>query len=231
MSGKVDELFRRIVREDAKLQSEMLMEREKELNRNPVYRQDRARFEKLLDEKLAKKETFSWKPIFTRAPKRFAVAVAAAVFVIALAILPATSEAVRERITKLIERVTSRHTEYQLVSDEDITIAKNRFAPIYVPEGFALKQDFYSGSTSELYYENGSGQYFGIGISSTGAVLQADTENANVEPITIWGREGRIITKEDYTIIIWSTEERIFDVYGTIDQEELIKIAESIKTK
>ena len=231
MSGEVDDLFRRIVREDAKVQSELLMEREKELNRNPVYRQDRARFEKMLNEKLAKKDTFSWMPRFTRAPKRFAVAVAAAVFVIALAILPATSEAVRERITKLIERVTSQHTEFQLVSDEDFTVAKKRFAPTYIPDGFALKQDFHGGGLADLYYENDLGQYFGIGISSTGAVLQVDTENANVEPITVWGREGRIITKEDYTIIIWSTEERIFDVYGTIDREELIKIAESIKTK
>lgn len=231
MSGKVDDLFRRIVREDAKVQSELLMEREKELNRNPVYRQDRARFEKMLNEKLAKKDTFSWMPRFTRAPKRFAVAVAAAVFVIALAILPATSEAVRERITKLIERITSQHTEYQLVSDEDITVAKKRFAPTYVPDGFILMQDFYGAGTIDLYYENSEGKYFDIGVTLIGGTLQVDTEGANIEPIAIWGEEGKIITKDDITSIIWSKEDRIFDVYGTIDREELIKIAESIKTK
>ncbi len=232
MSNKIDELFRKVILEDAKEQSKLLEEQKKALNRNPIYTADPLRIENLMEEKLEKKDRFSWNFGFIRMPRRASFTVAAVVLILLAVFIPLTSTAARAQISELIVSITSRFTNYTLFDPEGwYDTPHMKYRPGYVPEGYTLVEDFDSGGIIDLYYENAEGQYFNVGITVEGGTVQVDTENAEIEPIIIQGVEGTILTKQDRTHIIWTTNERIFEVVGTINRDEIIKIAESLQNE
>ena len=80
-------------------------------------------------------------------------------------------------------------------------------------------------------YRNEDGMWFDIEVSDSAAVVQLNTENAIVEPIFIGDESGEIVSKEGWACVIWSTEENIVTVEGSLAKDEILKIARSIKNK
>lgn len=217
--NKEDALFRTVVSEAAKDKSAALEQRERDLNREPIPEASWARFSENLDKAF---------PADAKRKKRFprkvaAVAIACAI-VLAIVLIPATSQAARRRISELIKKAFPGYTEYQLDVEVDDD-GQTRYAPTYIPDGYVFEP---GDSDQTLSYRNAKGEYLDISIHPKSAVVQINTENAFVEPVAIGEESGEYILFEDTGVVIWSTEDRIFVVDGKLEKEELLKIARGI---
>lgn len=224
--SKEDALFKKAIFEVAKEKSAALEKEEIELNKEPIPEQQRARFMRELDKVYPEGGKKKRENTPVRIPRR-AIAIAIACVVLAIVLIPATSEAVRRRINELIKKVMPQYTEYQL-DEELLGFDGKTYVPTYIPEGFKRVE---SKSEHILMYRNENGEWFDIEVLDSAAVVQLNTENATVEPIFIGEESGEIVISEGWTGVIWSTEENIITVTGPLAKEEILKIARSIKTK
>lgn len=224
--SKEDALFEKAIFEVAKEKSAALEKEEFELNKEPIPEQQRARFMRELDKVYPEGGKKKREKTPVRIPRR-AIAIAIACVVLAIVLIPATSEAVRRRINELIKKVMPQYTEYQL-DEELLGFDGKTYVPTYIPEGFKRVE---SKSEHILMYRNENGEWFDIEVLDSAAVVQLNTENATVEPIFIGEESGEIVISEGWTGVIWSTEENIITVTGPLAKEEILKIARSIKTK
>lgn len=104
----------------------------------------------------------------------------------------------------------------------------SKFVLEYVPEGFEKTEYIQDDYHLFVNYEN-QGKYFCYGVEKTGGTGGIDTEDAVVEEIEINGCKGISSVKEKYQILLWTDTTYIYDVYGNIGKEELMKIGKSIK--
>lgn len=224
--SKEDALFEKAIFEVAKEKSTALEKEEIELNKEPIPEQQRARFMRELDKVYPEGGKKKRERTPVRIPRR-AIAIAVACVVLVIVLIPATSEAVRRRMNELIKKVMPQYTEYQL-DEEVLGFDGKSYVPTYIPEGFKRVE---SKSEHILMYRNENGAWFDIEVLDSAAVVQLNTENATVEPIFIGEESGEIVISEGWTGVIWSTEENIITVTGSLAKEEILKIARSIKTK
>lgn len=224
--SKEDALFEKAIFEVAKEKSADLEKEEIELNKEPIPEQQRARFMRELDKVYPEGGKKKRERTPVRMPRR-AIAIAIACVVMIIVLIPTTSEAVRRRINELIKKVMPQYTEYQL-DEELLGFDDKTYVPTYIPEGFKQVE---SKSEHFLSYRNDKNMFINIEILDSAAVVQLNTENTIVEPIFIGEESGEIISKEGWVCVIWSTEENIFTVEGSLAKDEILKIARSIKTK
>lgn len=223
--SKEDALFEKAIFEVAKEKSAALEKEEVELNKEPIPEQQRARFMRELDKVYPEGGKKKRERTPVRMPRR-AIAIAIACVVLIIVLIPATSEAVRRRINELIKKVMPQYTEYQL-DEELLGYDGKTYVPTYIPEGFKQVE---SKSEHFLSYRNDKNMFINIEILDSAAVVQLNTENTIVEPIFIGEESGEIVSKEGWVCVIWSTEENIFTVEGSLAKDEILKIARSIKT-
>ncbi len=224
--SKEDALFKKAIFEVAKEKSAALEKEEIELNKEPIPEQQRARFMRELDKVYPEGGKKKREKTPVRIPRR-AIAIAIACVVLVIVLIPATSEAVRRRINELIKKVMPQYTEYQL-DEEVLGFDGKTYVPTYIPEGFKRVE---SKSEHILMYRNENGAWFDIEVLDSAAVVQLNTENAIVEPIFIGEESGEIISKEGWACVIWSTENNVFTIEGTLSKEEILVVAQKIKDK
>lgn len=227
--SKEDALFEKIVFEAAKVKSADLEKQAIELNKEPIPEEARARFMRELDKAYPEGGKKKQDKVPLRIPRR-AIAIAIACVVLVIVLIPATSEAVRRRINELIKKVMPQYTEYQL-DEEILGFDGKTYVPTYIPEGFKQIESESDELVHTLTYRNEDGDYFDITISHSSTVTQLNTEGAVVESVFIGEEYGELITKDDFSGVIWSSEINIFTVDGELSKEEVLKIARNLKEK
>ena len=227
--SKEDALFEAIVWEAAEDKSAALEKQEEELNREPIPEEAQMRFENMLNTSVRQKTAAREKHVAPQKLRR-AIMIAAACVAFVIVLLPATSQAARQRINELIDKITSRYTEYRL-SDDIIAFEGKRYAPTYIPRGYSKVRNGSDQVLSCLSYKNKSDGYIDITIMNASTVVQINTEGAVVEPVLIGEEPGEIIMRDTWTCVIWSTEDAIFTVEGTLTKEEILPIARGLKEK
>ncbi len=144
-----------------------------------------------------------------------------------------TVEAVRDAFFALF---ITEHTEYSEISvdtqdiPEDYTsVNANQYAPTYIPEGFAGEEIMNTDSIRDIFYDNGRGQYLSYTASAGDAITNIDTEDADIAEISIADAPGLLIIEDDMVTIVWNIETIYFVLGGDVDEQELMKMAESVK--
>lgn len=109
---------------------------------------------------------------------------------------------------------------------------KNCYIPGYIPKGFnietIIKQNeeiimvFKDTNSNSLVFEQSS---------DLNREYMVDTENAEIETIEIQGWEAMVITKDRIITILWDNNESMFNAFGQITKEEIIKLCENIYLK
>lgn len=140
-------------------------------------------------------------------------------------------EALRAKIFKVIKEIYKELTSISFIVDnDDSNIDFIVMEAEYIPKGFD-KID-----TEKLYtmifitYKNEDGEeiiYKQNKITNGTSII--DTENAEIENIVINGYKGQIVYKNETNHLIWLDNEYLYSIRSTIEKEELIKMAESIK--
>lgn len=227
---KLNDLFQKITYENAKKQSELILQEEDELNKTPIPVESRRRFESMLEQKYKSKLQTKRFHFFSWSPKRIAIAVAACIAVLLL--IPASSEAVRGRITQFIRTVFPSFTELKISDYHEIVVGNQIYKLTYIPEGYRLTEDQSINGFTSLTYRDSENNALFIDVSPANAVAGVDTENAIVKPITIWGEDGFTVQKGSFYSVVWSTEDHLFEVYGSnISLDELILVAKGLRAK
>lgn len=180
-------------------------------------------------EKLIRKNNY--KP-FVKGFKKVAI-----ILLLATSILFATImnvEALKTRFIKIIKEVYDELTSFSFIVENDnrdnLDIHFKIMEPEYIPNGFKKIE------VDELYtiriisYENEKGDViiYQQNYITNGKII-LDTEHANIENVKINNYQGQIISKNETNQLVWLSEEYYFNILSTLEKEELIKIAESLK--
>jgi hypothetical protein len=105
--------------------------------------------------------------------------------------------------------------------------------PSYIPEGYEVQSATSNKMYKRIVYtmpSNGDKLIVFTEYEESND-LNIDTEDADyVEKVTVNGSEVTLTTKDGMTNIVWSAGNNIFNIYGTIPADEIVRIAESVET-
>jgi len=158
----------------------------------------------------------------------------AAVFLSAVIIMSCIAvfsvEAWRVKVMNFVIEISQTHSEINFgensskgdsYTSDEITIG-------YIPEGFKLeKRDVKNNMVSLIF--KGEEYYFVFSMNDITCSIGIDTENASLKKITINGQEAFYSLNKNVNILVWHDDEFSYTLSGTLEEKEMVKIAESIK--
>ena len=117
--------------------------------------------------------------------------------------------------------------EYTFV-DPEIYDWEGAYAPTYIPKGFVFYQKQKFGSQFFVDYMRGD-EYISF-LQAGDVIFQVDTEDAEInKKIVIGESEGLLVSENGNTYLNWCIGNTNFQIYGTCEIDEIIKIAEGVK--
>ena len=143
--------------------------------------------------------------------RRFGKAVAVAAITITLLFSTAmvTNAKIREKVIAWIVETFEKYSIFELQSDGENTKPDlQSYKPTYLPDGAELKN-----------------------LSKSDTRIYADAENTEIESFDKDGVIGYYFKKDDLNYICYERDGDFFSIYGSIDMDELIKIAAGITTE
>lgn len=187
------------------------------------------KMQKLIDRQ--KKFYYYW---FNTVGKRVAAIIL--VLLLSLTTITFSVRALREPVIRFIVETYEKFSNVIFVNDkseediiDDFTFVK--IDPTYIPEGYSLESNFeYDNGYQAMYAnkENGITIIYSQHINND-SVLQANTEGVSYQNITINNLEGISYSNKGNNTVIFNSKEYVFSLTSKISNEELVKIAESIK--
>ena len=105
------------------------------------------------------------------------------------------------------------------------------YEPTYIPDGFELAVDDLVGGIgyTQGYVKGKKDIWFSQ--NTINATISIDSENMKRETVVIQGYEGQMNSKKGETILVWATDEYIFEISSSLGKEEVLKVAESVAVK
>ena len=195
-------------------------------------------FEEKMQKLIEKQKKFYYYWLNT-AGKR-AAAVIAALFV-GLTAVTFGVKAIREPFLRFIVETFEKFSSIIFMNDDDNSGQSSISAdadfefeavePSYIPEGFTLETKMEDFVRYQAYYLNNDKTSF-ITYTQTmidDTVMQADTEDTTYNEIQINGYEAISYSRNGANNVVFSSNKYVFTVTGSVETNELIKIAESIK--
>lgn len=217
-----------------------LLEEEKLLNQteeDELTEEDIKNFEELCDRELKKhKRTPSGKILWF-----YRAAAVAAVLLLALNISIVTVPAMRGWVWDFITQINPESTIIKSVeSDDEVEVERNEgvnrrifdkeYGITYLPEGFNIASETRSSKGINIDYCDTNGNMIFYKQKAEQNNMYVDTENAEVSEIKIDGYTAMLSAKEEKITIYWQMEDYFIGVEGIgVDEQELIKVARSIK--
>lgn len=105
------------------------------------------------------------------------------------------------------------------------------YKPTYLPDGAELKNTVEQPEMLAYEYAINESSYFNILLSQSDTRIYADAENTEIESFDKGGVIGYYFKKDDLNYICYERDGDFFSIYGSIDMDELIKIAAGITTE
>lgn len=236
-----DALFRVLMNRVAEHEGAAALARNAQLNQDP-----NAALPPALEKKCQKliRDTFAAKSRSTAPPKTKAqrrifswktlqkVAVVAILLVTTVSLVFAAFPTVRTATLNMFLDIHETYTDFFFHGDPpQSTSSKFDIHPGWLPDGFFITEEDAIQDFSYQYYKNNDGVIllFKKSIPTTTSI---DTEDAEINALTVQGYEGQIITKGTEISIVWlNKEENIvyFINSNGIDYASMVKIAQNCK--
>lgn len=162
---------------------------------------------------------------FKRATKLVACFLAVIVLTSSIAIF--SVEAWRNMFLNYVFDSSNPNTDFSFSSTNGTTFSDENINIAYIPSGYEVIDKFASRSTISYEFKNND-DYFVITIQDINNKKNIDTEDGTIEKLTINGNDSVLISNPDVKILLWHNNTSAFTIYGNIDKETLIKIAENI---
>lgn len=142
----------------------------------------------------------------------------------------------RERVISWVIETFEKYSIFELHGDElDEPQDLTEYQAGYLPDG-AILQDTTKQPNTEpgvviRKYAISESEFFDIVITQSDNRVYFDTENTEIEPFDKDGVTGYFFQKDDTSYICFEWDGCFFSVYGSIDTDELVKIAAGITKK
>lgn len=166
-----------------------------------------------------------------RVRKKFwkTVAVAAVTAALLLTTCMAASAQFRERVISWVVETFEEYSVFGLHGGErqDLTA----YHATYLPDGAVLEETIEQPELIVYEYTVVEEADLRILVSQSDTRVMLDTEDAEVTPFDKGGMTGYFITKDDVSFVCFERDGCFFAVFGSIDTDELWKIAEGIEKK
>lgn len=164
------------------------------------------------------------------------VAVAAITLTLLFSTCMVANAQFRERVISWVIETFEKYSIFELHGDElDEPQDLTEYQAGYLPDGAILKNttELPGEPSGFLLYEYaiGKSENFSIVVSQSDSRIYLDTENAKIEPFDKDGVTGYFFQKDGMSYICFERDGCFFSVYGSIDTDELVKIAASITKK
>ena len=213
---------------------EQFLEEEKEKKEEVVFSEKEIRqgWNNIMKEYHKRKFSQTTKSFFRRA------AVASAAFIAAIGGTAVTVMAISPTIRQMVL------TDFGEYSTLDVLFSGHKpeipedwqemYYPSYIPEGFTYKETKLTSKMKTLIYITDDGEYnLAFSIILPGSDIGLDTENMVKSEIKVKDHNAILYEKQGSLVssILINYEDCIIDIFGPVRSEELILIAESIKTK
>ncbi|MFA9380618.1 MAG: DUF4367 domain-containing protein [Acetanaerobacterium sp.] len=173
----------------------------------------------------------------TRAVKACSKAVAVLILAFGLLFgtLLAVSPQVRAATASVVMEWFKDHAQFSFQQSRDSQAAMD-WRPQYVPQGYVEQQAVSTGHMINVYYINEDPKriIFTRLSRAGGFTVGVDNEDKTPTTVTINGSDATLLVSdipEKDNTLIWETEEAGFVLSGTIDTEELIRMAESVSAQ
>lgn len=142
----------------------------------------------------------------------------------------AIRETVIEFITETFEKFTKISVENEELNPPQVEFVKT--APQYIPGGYTVESEIDIGGLYQINYNNNENNPIVYGQELYyGSINHINTEDVEYEKIFINSYEGVFYNKNSVNTLVFADDTYMYTIYGQISKDELIKIAESIKTK
>ena len=102
-------------------------------------------------------------------------------------------------------------------------------APSYLPKGYVLAEDRSEPRKTELIYEGEGADCFYYAQYGNSSDAHAYAEDAVCERTCVGEFEGYLLKSESCTHLIFSDGEYLYQLNGTLTEEEIFKVAQSIQ--
>lgn len=166
--------------------------------------------------------------------RRLGKAVAAAAITITLLFSTAmvANAQFREKVIAWVVETFEKYSIFELQSDGENTQPDlQSYKPTYIPDGAELQNTVEVPEFISYKYEIGCSDYFIIQLSQSDIRIYVDAENADIEPLNKDGVTGYYFKKDGLNYVCFERDGCSFSVYGSLNLDELIKIAAGIAKK
>ena len=120
-------------------------------------------------------------------------------------------------------------SRYQITEPNDNSV-NGEITVGYIPEGFELIEKHINSNLIAYDYINQSKGYITITKSSSAIQIEFDTEIGLVENSIIDGKSYTFFVDENNcSYLVWNENDYVYQIYGSILKDELVKIAETVK--
>jgi hypothetical protein len=162
-----------------------------------------------------------------RHSKRVAVFLLAVIIVLSITVF--SVEAWRIKALNFIIEMNKSHSQINFGGNnaKGNSYAVNGINLGYIPEGFMLEKKDANNNMASLVFK-GEKYYFIFSMSDIANTLAIDTESASIKKTNINGQDALFSSNNNVNILVWHDEELSFSLSGTIEENEMVRIAENI---
>ena len=160
------------------------------------------------------------------------VAVAAITLTLLFSTCMVANAQFRERVISWVIETFEKYSIFELNTDgQDERQDLMDYQTTYLPAEAVLQNTVEQPEIVVYEFAISESQHFNVVISRSDTRLYLDTENAEIEQFDKDGVTGYFFKKDDMKYICFEQDGCFFSVYGSIDTDELIKIAAGIAKK
>lgn len=163
--------------------------------------------------------------------KRVAIFIALAL--VGIFVTTMSVEAFRIKLFNIVTEGTDKYTKVSIVETENGIESQvdwdSYYAPEYIPEGYTYSNSENFGDIKIIFYSDASGKEIQFSQTPVNPEYQIDTEDAVVTEVIVNGGKGILFEKEGLLTLIWTIDNKTFNIIGEIERDEIMKMAESSK--
>ena len=161
------------------------------------------------------------------------IAVAAIIATMSFSTIMVANAEFREKVISWMILTFEKYSIFELKNDNDSPTMENlqKYIPSYIPDGFQLDNTIAQPNLILFEYSNESSDTVDVLMCISNTKVYMDTEGISIEELNLQSSKGYYFNKDGENYIIFEKEGFHFEVFGSINKEELISIAEGIVKK
>lgn len=139
-------------------------------------------------------------------------------------------EAWRNKFFNFILDLNSPDSAIEFKDNKQEELYKERVDLEYIPEGMELVENEVSKNSTSLVFAN-KDVYFKLKINQLKANSRINTEDVSAENIDINNYPGVFLKNEKENTLIWHDSKYVIRIISNLEKQEMVKIAQNIKSK